>query len=446
MPNVPMPQYPSAQSRPIGTPYQRTDASTGGHELSQGLNQLGQGIADVGQAYNVHRARALQIRKQEELTKFNHGITSELYGAPEAMKTGETVSGAWGLDLSAEGGSGETVAIPNGYMNLQGKSAPAATKQVLDALKKRQDDIANGIDDEQLRAEFLADSNVLYEDTRRRMEVHASEQINVAEQASQKAMVEQGLTAISAAYNDEDAVQTQFGIMADALRKSALSKEDGDGKVAALQATIAKTRVERFLAAQDYAGASRVLDASNRVLSPDDSVRLGKAITDVKLDVESEKTARNIIGLARPEGGGPVDANQALAAVEAIPPGPEHDKVLGLVQHYTALADKEWDNTVAKQYSSAFSTYLKASAVAPADPRAVIPQRQQEWLIENAPEKWDALLNKYEQDKASARRDRLHGGGGGAGASARRRSSSSRRTSRPTRRSTRTRRTRRTTS
>jgi hypothetical protein len=245
------------------------------------------------------------------------------------------------------------------------------------------------------------------------MEVHASQQVTAAEQASQKAMVEEGLTAISAAYNDEEAVQTQFGIMADGLRKSALSKEDGDGKVLKLQQEIAAVRINQYLAEGDHPGAQRTFEASKAVLAPKDAVDFRKAIAATKLDVESEKTARSIIGIARPDGGGPVDENQAIAAVEAIPEGPERVKVQGLVEHYAALANKEWGNTVDKQYTGALSTYLKASADKPADPRAVIPKGQQDWLIEHAPEKWEALMDRYAHD---SRRGKKLGGGRGGGA------------------------------
>lgn len=399
-----MPQFPSAQSRPIGTPFQRTDASTGGQELAQGLNQLGQGVADVGQAYNVHRARAQQIRKQEELTRFNHGITSELYGAPEATQTGEAVSGAWGLDLSTQGGEAEAVSIPSGYMNLKGKSAAAATAQVLDALQKRQREIADGIEDEQLRSDFLAESNVLYEDTRRRMEIHASQQITVAEQAGQKAMVEQGLTAIAAAYDDEESVQTQFAIMADGLRKSALSEEDGRGKVLQLQQTIAKVRVEKFLAAQDFAGAARVLEASNRVLSPEDSVRLTKAITDVKSDVTAEHSAQDLVEEYRDAANGRVDAEAAIAAVDELPEGPAREKLRGRVEGRLKVEGARWNIRVDKVYSGAFTSYLQGG-----HRLAAIAERDKSWLIENAPEEWAKLEARERADRAAERAGRGRG-------------------------------------
>jgi hypothetical protein len=106
MPTIPMPQFPSAQSgrsarRSSDTKY----ASTGGHELAQGLSQARAAASPTWRTrpttshYARGRSRSGSTRN---LTKFNHGITSELYGAPEAIEDrARRVSGAWGLDVSA---------------------------------------------------------------------------------------------------------------------------------------------------------------------------------------------------------------------------------------------------------------------------------------------------------------------------------------------------------
>lgn len=398
MPRIPVLDAPQVASRPIGTPFSSTHADSGFGDLARGVQQLGQGVQ---QAHDIATERADEVQVNEGLASYVHTRNGTFYGDPDAAKKAESVTGQWGLDLT-DGTQNEQ--MPHGFFATKGKAAVGGSQQALEALDKRRKEIADGMTPAQ-REKFLSRSAMLHEESIKAVEMHVGQQVQEAEVAAQKALVEATLTTVSADPRNEDAVQATYDAAAESLRKSALSPEDANGKLADLQSAIAKTRVQTLLADGDWKAAGDVLDKSKGVLGKD-AGQLRKAVSDTRLDVESEKTARGIIDLSRPDGGGPVDENQALAAVEAIPPGPERDKVAAKVQHYAALADKEWGNTVDKTYSGAFSTYLKEGTL------AAVPEQQKSWLIENAPEKWQALLDRERMDKANAKRAGRGGRGG----------------------------------
>lgn len=412
MPRVPLIEAPRVASKPVATPFSNANHDTGLGELAQGMNAFGRGLQAVEQAkarQDAYRSeakkRADEMLANERAEKYAVAYNSMMYGAPDAMRKAEYVPGQWGLNA---GSDTKEVATPHGFKATKGRAALESSPQMLERLEQLREELAEDLDDDQ-KALFRQRTSSLYVEGRRQIEVHTSEQIREAEIAAQKGLLTTGLQGIAADYADEDAVAAHFDTMQQALRSSSMSDEEANGKVAELQATVAKVRLEQFLSARDWKGASAVLEKSKAVIGPD-GAKYQKDIAALKEDQDAEETAMRIVEFARDPENGRVDEAKAQTMLEQFPAGPARDEARKRLQPYLVQENRAWEKGVDSRFDNALSTFLAR----PEGTRRLsdIHPRDRAWLLKNAPKDWEALEARQERDRAIAARNAARGRGG----------------------------------
>jgi hypothetical protein len=399
VPRVPTQELPTVQSRPVATPFRDLQAGGGLTAVSQGLGQVVHGAEAVNAVYQRAKARADQLKLTEQLTDYTHSINTTLYG-----------DGGGGGDPSSSGtaaGPGSRAPLVaqstsnTGFMQTRGKAAAKASVDALDALEKHRQDIAGGIEDEKLRGEFLAHSGQLYESARRQVEMHVGDQIQAAELAGKQALLAEGYTSIANSYADEATVATHMQTMEQALRRGALSKEDGDGQVAAMRQKVAEIRLNQYVASKDWKGAQALFAQAKNDLG-EQSAQFEHVIATLREKQEGDALALETVNGARKPNGF-VDEAKAIQAWQAVPKEQRTDEAQQAFDKWMSEERDKRKAAVGEVYNRALGAYLKRHSLHD------ITAADQSWLRQNDSEGWLQLerINQANAEHYRAMQNRV---------------------------------------
>lgn len=400
MPRIPMLSGPQVRTRPVGTPYSRTNPESAFTGLAQGLANLGEAAERVERiehqlALQEYR-RATAVEATDHETKFQRRLTLRFEGDATGELAREMGAAAGGASTGTPPWADpETPAGITGFLQLRGRAAAEKSAELLAALERDREEIARSIRNEDARELFLMRTSGLVEDARRRAERHVAQQIREAEVASLKARSEAALTAIANNFRDPEAVARQVAALEGPIRALALSQEDADAQVAEWHREVAKVRLNQYLSTRDWRGAQELF-AQVRDSLGQEATRYEKDISALRRSSEAERLAASAVEMARGPNGR-VDVEWAVDMVDSLVSADDvelRDEVRQRVEHRVNLAEREWRLEVSNRFDRAFSAYLKSGHLSAIDPR------DKAWLIENAPEEWDRLRMKARQDAA----------------------------------------------
>lgn len=423
---IPVVSNRSVGARPASIPMRSTggtaDGGIGqavgeaGAAASRGIESLGRDMKEAQEKRDREmkeaKAKADAARVAAAKADYEQRITARMYGTGGKATGGgsrqQAIDSAFNdvpvLDeMGHATGSVEQAPAPvpmserqPGFMESRGLDAGEKHADTIDALQADREALAENLANDDQRRMFEIASRDMLENTRRQAMGHVAGEYERAAQASKVARVETGLTAIANSYADEKtAAKVTAGVEAD-IRALQISPEAGNAEIAAFQKRATETRLNQFIGAKNWAGASAVL-AKDRDKLGDRAGHFEAIIGAVKMDVEAEHAANELIQNALQKNGR-VDATMARDRLQAIPEGPFKDEVAKRLDHGLALEDKGWNRRVSNVYESALTQYLKGGTISKIDTRT------KQWLIDEAPEEWLRLKRLSEADADHWRR------------------------------------------
>lgn len=323
---IPTLKLPNVESKAMPTPYSNVTVDTGAEAIAKGLGDAEQAVGEIGRHVMEAKRKADAMQVADAMAQYQQQRTTHAYGS-NSQRAGDA---AFAEDLAKpeyHGGDPNEDVGPsapdgppdkldeqrtNGYLNTRGKKAAVELDPALEDLQKSRHTIASGLANNEQKREFLRRSQQLFQESFRQYHEHTSTQLKMAEEASQKANEAAAITSIANNYSDpkEAAVQTQQ--IAEQLRAFSLSKEDGDGKVAAWESTVTETRLNQFIANHDFKGAQTLFASEGKRLGAR-SAHFENIITEGREDAEAQMVAGSVVNEATDPNSGHVSYAVALA-------------------------------------------------------------------------------------------------------------------------------------
>ncbi len=264
---VPTIDQPSVS--PSGAPEYSPKLRAPDPSIEQGLESIGQGMSSVIKGAEEAQAKADALRETESLTAYRHQVNSGLVGDRSSQ----------GITDAAFNGE----KAPTGFLNTRGTEASAQSAEVLDQLEKKRQEIAGQLNDRQRKA-FLERSAVIYEDARRTVEGHTSQQFKAAQVATAEAAKQAALDEASAG-GGRGLAPSRVADVEKSIKDLALSPEDAAADLAKFHQDVAVATISSQLASGDVETAAAQLEL--------DREKLGRHYPAVKHQVElAQKTAK----------------------------------------------------------------------------------------------------------------------------------------------------------
>jgi len=380
---VPVLDTPSVAVRAAPTQLRNENLDTGLGDIGQAV---GGAVANVGGIAWKAKLQADEMAADQAAVQYQMDSLRALHGGSDA------VNQDFGLDLTSKS---KDVA-PNAFLSTKGLQAVGQSADVSAYLSKRQAEIEKSLPSNSQRELFRAKAQSIYQNSYKTIELHASRQFAMAEEATAKARVETALAAIESGYSDPDIVKSNTDVIFGIVRKGALSPEDAASRVAKADEEINGARLRQYLKSGDYGGAEELYNGLRGRLGPKED-SYGKAIGEMKLSRESEMAARAAVESARdPEGR--VDADRVRVAVDRLGPGPASDEVRKRAEDRLADEERSWKGKVAKIHSRALTGFYGAG-----ESLGGIDSQDRAWLIQNAPEKWGDISDLHAKKLARGR-------------------------------------------
>lgn len=297
------------ENRPRSAPAPRQLPGGGFSELSAGLNQLGRGVDVAIEEYQRAEHEADVVAVRNALTEAeNRGI--------KRLHSGEGTQTNSGSVLAEAGEQGATK--KPGYLTLEGMAAFEARAGVLEDLDGDLKDISGKLASDKQRTLFEEHAGGLRNRWERTVEEHASGQFRVAKRSA-VAAAEANAVRLAALTPDDDELAGNLvaGVVGPA-RALAPSPAAADEAAIAVQANVARARLDNLLANSNVPSAERVLKASRGALGAD-ADRYDKAINQVKLGTQAQSTALDIVAKGVGDDG-QVDQTVVLDELGKVPP------------------------------------------------------------------------------------------------------------------------------
>lgn len=341
-----VPVYDSPQVQQDALPGARVqaDTRTGLDQVAQGVQQLGAGVSDVLER-EKQKADAAAITDAE--TQFQSTINTALYDRNR------------------------------GVMHAQGENAVAASEGVYDTLKQARAKIAEGLANDDQKRVFQMRSGGLFEDTRRAVESHVGQQIQVANQASLKGRMDVGLDAIANGYADPKLAARQEIALEGPIQSLARSPEEAQANLADWRAKVTATRLNAFLSAKDYAGAQALFDAQKDRLGAQ-APQYEHAVQTLRGAVVGDQNAVALVNKAR-KANGFLDDSVISSEVEKMPEGPDKQATFEALSKYLSLEKQAEAQKKANVFNSGLTDFLTNHSLADVNPTT------RSWLHLNDP-------------------------------------------------------------
>lgn len=370
---------PEVQNRPIGSPRVDVDTrGTQGEQVGAAMGQLAGNADRMAQQYEqaVRFHDTAQINKAA--TDFEERTARRLYG--------DKVKGVRGV-LEAEGeGAFEAAYGPKGP-----DGQPVPDSSVYDALQKDREEIAKALGNDRQRQLFDEHVRKSMVGVHRQVEAHVTAQSRVAANRTAEARAQIELNKVANTFADPESREEAIAAGADALRATALSKEDGEARALKFKATAAKVTVAQFLAVNDVKRARDYFATVKETLGPD-SAQVEYSIEQAEKGLQAEVTAMKAVDQARDKDTKWVNEASAFAFIDSMAPGPDKDEARQRLVARLRIEDELKKNTVAKVADRAFSAYLGSNTLGAVDPT------DKAWLIKYAPDEWDKIRSKAMRD------------------------------------------------
>jgi hypothetical protein len=321
MARIPIMGINETGARPVGTPYVSGPSGDDSAAVARGVREAGAALGNIGsevarqigaesnkrdEATRRAKHRADVVAANNALTGLQHDLNSSMYGDAQAARA---------PDAEWAGMPGDRPAA-RGFLAERGQSAAATSVPTLEWQEKRRQHWGSQLKTPEQRALFEAESTKLRESYRVQVERHTTGQIREAEEASVKAREETALREVANNYADEATVRQQVAGAVGPMSALALSKEDADAKVAALESKVAQVRLERYLGDSDWKGAEQLFERDKAKLGAAAST-YEKRIGDVKRIAVASQVAADATAVSVDERGR-VDLGLALERAEAL--------------------------------------------------------------------------------------------------------------------------------
>lgn len=353
---IPYEENQRVQPRGLPDTQRKVGADTGLGVLAAGVKEMGQGVGSAAdQAYGVYQKAALEADHtavNNAVSRLQDEYTSTLDGNAQAAAAqnlkqaasvqnlgggGQTLEQKTGASAADAIGSADTPAqtvevgvpaafnrgpsdqspkpnVPRGFLFTQGEGAVASSGQTLAHMQQVRAQLSRELSNDRQRQLFNQQTTDIWEAGRRQVERHVGQQIQVAKEASLEARKASALTAIANSYADPEAATLQTKSVETSIRALAVSKEDGDHRVAEWEASADATRLNQFLAHEDWKGAESLFAQAKDRLGVH-APQYEKQISEVRDNAEAEQLARGALRFATDKGG-KVDADYALSVVQ----------------------------------------------------------------------------------------------------------------------------------
>jgi hypothetical protein len=314
----------------------------GYQQLQQGVAALGQGVDQVQAGIEKEQHEAAVVEARDNLTQYQHETTDTLHGAANPTP-------ADAADAAFAGREAET-----GFLSTKGKAAAEQSADTLDELEQKRLKRAEGIQNKKARELFLMSSAEAYENTRRTVESHVSQQIEQAKVDSISAATDEAVRAAALDPGNDKLAQERISAVAGAIGGLGRGQDFNDAQTLQVQQKVAATRLDALLNAGNVEGAERVLDANKWALGGQlDDYR--KKVETAKAGAEAEQYVTAIVNGARlPDG--QVDEARALRLLEKSDPK-FRAKAEPILNQHIVRERQAWEAETKRVSTAAFSFY-----------------------------------------------------------------------------------------
>jgi hypothetical protein len=348
------------------------------------------------------------------LSNLSHGL--QQYQAHQDRADNSAVEGAL-----AEYGNGLNQALAS-YKSLQGENALKHYDDTLTAMESHKQAISQRLGNDRQRALFNRRAGLEANRVDRSMVLHQSEQIGALEDQKFKAREASVLDSIRLSANDDiSAVQDAIGEFAQnelgaSHERRGLSYE-------------ARPLVEAEWKAKAYGEALRAMirppdgkeprpdrvqaffEAHKKDLDPKDAEQLGEVVREIGFRQRVEEHVSGLLGkhsegvrlpngnlIAKVDGPAIVDAAEQLKLPEK-----EKERLRTLARSIATATEGQWSKQQQAVYESAMTDYLRSPTRGAAGLRAIPPETRT-WLVEHAPDRWEAIERKAQAADERANR------------------------------------------
>jgi hypothetical protein len=379
-----------------GAPTLHSQSEGGFDAVSRGLAEVGhaadQAGAAIGHDMEVSRQKAIAAEVTEGETELTHYGTEEFHG--------RTGSGNERRDTIEAAFTGEPAETP-GYMSLKGDDAFKESANVFGRLKKKREEISRNMTTDEARQLFDQRTSSQMEGYFAQIESYAAHQREVANLATLQARKDAAIEAIRSNPNNLTEVEQQSGALLGPIRALGLSDEDKAADVRKWQGEVAANQISAQLDRGDWQSAETTLKNKGEHLPRAIATQLSTHVARVKNEAVAEGTAARIAHDATDPLTGRIDDGKAYGLLDSADlPDELAAKARERLDKRILDNGRQWTQTVAKNYGGAFSTYLRTKDLSSVD------NTTKNWLIDNAPEKWDELEQKQARDRDRLRRVR----------------------------------------
>jgi hypothetical protein len=405
--------------------------------IGRGLTVVGQGFdsaisqqrkddAEYQRQLDEARHKADVTAARNALTQWQDYETTVLHGSGSQQQAVPGVAGNDGAsappsdaDISAAGEKTVTVLTPEpgafaeslktpdapqgpGFLQMRGMDAVGSSTNAYDALKKRQQDLLNGLTNDKQRELFQQESDGLLVSSRRRIEDHAAQQIGVGQEDSLKSARATALNTIANNYTDPSVVQQQVSSVIGPAHALLAGRPAAEKQFEAeMMQDVASTRLNQYIANKDWKGAQTLYSQVKDQLGI--KADHFENVINIERDrQQGDAAALQVVNSARKPNGF-IDEAKAVATFEAIPKDTRSDAARVAFDHFLTLEKAHETSVKSDNFDAALSAYLQNKNIND------VPPATKAWMIGdgktpgNDPKAWQSLLQISNADGAHAR-------------------------------------------
>lgn len=365
---IPIQEGLRVEPRPVATPYDNTDKSTGLADVAQGVGQLAAGAQQFDVAQKRAKKQADDFRADDAYLKFGRADNDAKY------------------------------AKDTGFLNQLGEKG-LDSHPTLEALDKQRQAISDGLANDDQRRSFNLKAGAKFEQTRAEFESHSAKQrLNVYQNVATGAQQ----LALDTATADPSQVDSAVGkVLVDPdgspgpLRRALLAHGMPSEQIAAVEqkfkADTYQAAIQSYISAKDYHNAEAAFTKYEGQLGPA-AKQLKATIATLRQDIEGEATAMKLTEAARDPANGRVDSAKAIASLDTLPEGPLKDAARTRLEHRVTESDKAWKKEADGHYDKAMTGYLALQSL------AGVNSTEKAWLQQNDLAGWNKIVAKSQAD------------------------------------------------
>lgn len=275
---------------------------TNGEAVAQGLDQLAQGAGQLADAYLEAQRKAKATKLAQAKLQWQHDADTAMLGDKGGTDDGSGAAPSNTVVPNAAVPGGGAAAAqasgtlsPTGLLNAKGAAAAQYSIPTYRYLQKRQQEIAQGLGDEDLSKQFVLDTGPMLEAHRRTIEEHTAQQIQAEQIETTKNSMAAAIKGVAQNYNDPIQSGAMIASAEQDIRRLALDKADGDAKVQAFRSEVTSTMLDQALANKDTAGAQRIFSAQKDQLDAKSLDYYTKAIGGAQRLEAGDQQARELV-------------------------------------------------------------------------------------------------------------------------------------------------------